>query len=163
MDAEIIELYSDADMERMRRRVRNGRRALLALAAAALAVCTGLALAANTLTAQRMELAAVAVSTLAGWIVIYGLLFVVVPTGRELAHAGMLRDEERQKAEGTITVTGERVIIRRSIAARRVEVRREDETVRLLVCESRARALAAAGATAVYTCHGYVAAYQVTV
>ena len=44
----------------------------------------------------------------------------------------------------------------------RVEVTGEDETQRLLVCDSRAGALAAANATVLYACHGYVAAYEVT-
>ena len=161
MDEKATELYTDADMARMDRRIKRWRRALWALAAGALAVCAGLAAAADTMNAQRMELAAIAVSTVAGWVVIYGGIFVLTPARRELAHAGMLRKEERQAVEGTVTVTDERFAIRKSVAVRRVEVRGEDETHRLLVCESRAKALAAAGTAVLYTCHGYVAAYKV--
>lgn len=161
MDAQIVELYTDADMERMDRRVRRWRIGLGALAAAALAVCVTLAATADTLTAQRMELAAVAVSTLAGWIVLYGAMFVVSPVRREMAHAAMLRREERQRFPGEIAVTGQRVAIRRSVVTRRVEVTGEEGVSRLLVSESQAAALAAARPIALYACHGYVAAYEV--
>ena len=160
MSETVTELYTDADMERMRQKGKIWQRALCILAGAALAVCVGLALLAGTESALRMELAAVAVSTVAGWIVIYGVLFVVTPLRRELAHAAMLRTEERQRVEGEAAVTDERFTIRKSVAVRRVEVRREgEEPVRLLVCASRAGALA--GASALYVCHGYVAAYEV--
>ena len=108
-----------------------------------------------------MELAVICVSTLAGWIVIYGRTFVVAAARRELAHAGMLRREARETARGAVTVTDERVVIRNSITARRVEVSADGRIRRLLVCESRADDLAAAGAAALYAAHGYVAAYEV--
>lgn len=163
MNGQVIELYTDADMDRLRRHIRRWRTALGLLAAAALAACLVLAGLTNTANAQRMELAAVAVSTLAGWVVLYGVIFVVSPARREMEHAAMLRREERQTAAGTVTVTDERFVIRKSVAVRRVEVRGEDETQRLLVCESRAKVLAAVGTAVLYTCHGYVAAYEVTV
>lgn len=161
MDEKIIELYSDADMARMERRIKRWRIALFTLSAVALAVCLVLISLTGTENAQRMELTVVAVSTVAGWIVIYGVLFVAAPARRELDHARMLRHEERQTVAGTVTVTGERFVIRKSVAVRRVEVREGDETHRLLVCESRAGALAAADAATLYVCHGYVAAYGV--
>lgn len=162
MNGNVTELYSDADMARMRRRIKRGQVFLLTLAAAALAVCLGLIAFTDTLNARRMELAVVAVSTIAGWVVIYGGVFVVTRARRELAHAEMLRKEERRKVEGTVTVTDERFTIRKSIPVRRVEVRGEDGTSRLLVCDSRAKALEAVGTAVLYTCHGYVAAYEVT-
>ena len=162
MNSRITELYSDADMARMRAHVRRWGRALLALAAGALAVCVTLVCLANTKNAQRMELATIIVSTVAGWIGIYCGVFIWARSRRELAHAEMLRGEERERVEGAVTVTDERFTIRRSVTVRRVIVRQGEETHRLLVCDSRAGALAAANASAVYTCHGYAAAYEVT-
>ena len=161
MEPQIVELYDDAAVTRLERRVRRWRWALRVLGAGALAVCVGLIARTGTANAARMELAVIGVSTLAGWIVIYCGVFVLTAARRELAHAGMLRREERETARGTVTVTGERVVIRNSITARRVEVSAEGKTHRLLVCESRAAALAAAGATALHAAHGYVAAYEV--
>ena len=112
--------------------------------------------------AARMELAVIGVSTLAGWIVIYCGMFTVAAARRELAHANMLHREARETVRGAVSVTDERVTIRQSITARRVEVAADGQTRRLLVCEARAAALAAAGASVLYTVHGYVAAYEVT-
>ena len=159
---EVVELFSDADLERLRRQIGRRRTFHMALAAVALATCVGLIAMTNTRNAARMELTAIIVSTVAGWIVIYGSVFTVRARARELRHAVMLRGEEREEARGDVVVTDERIAIRRSITARRVEVRGEGETRKLLVCESRAKALAAAGAKTLYTVHGYVAAYEVT-
>lgn len=160
MTGKIVELFPDADMERLARQIRRWRTALCILAAAALAACVCMAAAAGTANADRMEIAAIIVSTFAGWIVIYCAIFVVTARRRELAHAAMLRTEDRQRVEGTVAVTDERFTIRKSVAVRRVEVCGDEER-RLLVCDSRAAALAASGAVAVYTAHGYVAAYEV--
>lgn len=162
MKEEIVELYSDADLTRLQRQIRRRRILHAIIAVAALAVCVGLIARTGTRNAARMELATIAVSTVAGWIVIYGSVFVVTARARELRHAAMLHGEERQAVHGAVTVTDERVRITRSITARRVEVRGEKETQKLLVCEQRADALAAAGAHTLYAVHGYVAAYEVS-
>ena len=161
MSGRIVELFPDEVTDQLARQIKRWRTALAIVAAAALAACIGMAVATNTANAARMEPAAIAVSTVAGWIVLYGAIFVVAARQRELAHAGMLRAEERERTEGTVTVTDERFAIRKSVAVRRVEVRAGDEIHRFLVCDSRASTLAAAGASAVYTAHGYVAAYEV--
>lgn len=158
----IVELYSDADLAQMRQRIKRRRAAHLLVAAVALAACLTMIALTSTENAARMELAVIAVSTLAGWIVIYGSVFVVMAARRELRHATMLREEERQAVSGAVTVTDERVVIRRSIAARRVEVRDGEGTHRMLVCEMRAAEIAALGEATLYTVHGYVAAYEVT-
>lgn len=158
----MVELYSDAELARMAGEIRRRRVAHGLIAVAALAACLTMIGLTGTKNAARMETAVIAVSTLAGWAVIYGSVFGVVARKRELRHAAMLRTEEREEARGVVTVTDERVNIHKSITARRVEVRGEKGTSRLLVCESRAAGLAAAGAVAVYSVHGYVAAYEVS-
>lgn len=158
----MVELYSDAELARLGTQIRR-RRALHGLiAAAALAACIAMIACTSTRNAAQMEMATILVSTVAGWIIIYGSVFAVSARRRELRHATMLHEEAREEVRGAVTVTDERIAIRRSITARRVEVRGEGEVQRLLVCESRAAALAAAGASAVYTVHGYVAAYEVS-
>ena len=162
MEPRIVELYSDSAMTRLERRIMGWRILLWALSAGALAACLGMIARTGTANAARMELAVICVSTLTGWVVIYGGIFVVTAARRELAHAKMLRREERQAVSGAVTVTKERVAIRNSITARRVEVVTDGQTRRLLVCETRADALASAGAAVLYTAHSYVAAYEVT-
>ncbi len=159
-ETKITELYSEAEMARMRRRILCWQRFLTGLAAAALAACIGMILLTNTLNAQRMELTTVAVSTAAGWVELYCISFILVPARREMAHAAMLHTEERSSVAGEVILTEERVQIRNSITARRVEVRGESGTSRLLVCDSRATRLSSLGAAVLYTCHSYVAAYE---
>lgn len=161
MAGRIVELFCDDDMARLARQIKRWRTALAIVAAAGLAACVTMAAVTRTGNASQMELAVIAVSTVTGWLVLYGAIFVVAVRRREMAHGAMLRGEERERTAGTVTVTDERFTIRKSVAVRRVEVRDGDQTHRFLVCDSRAAALATAGASAVYTAHGYVAAYEV--
>lgn len=158
---QIIELYSETDMTRLRGRIKRWQTALWVFAACALAVCLRMIALTGTENAAQMEGAVIAVSTIAGWIVIYCSIFVVTAGRRELSHANMLRNEDRQIVRGSVAVTNERVSITRSITARRVEVSGDGEIRRLLVCENRADVLAAADTVVLYTAHGYVAAYEV--
>ena len=162
MAGQIIELYSEADMTRLSWQIKRWRIALWIFTACALAACLRMIALTGTENAARMEVMVIAVSTIAGWIVIYCSIFVVTARRRELSHANMLRSEDRQTVRGSVTVTNERLAIVRSITARRVEVSGDGEIHRLLVCENRADALAAAGEAILYTAHGYVAAYEVT-
>lgn len=161
MVQQIIELYSETDLTRLKRKIKRWRTALWILAVCALAVVLRLIALTSTGNAAQMEHAVIAVSTVAGWIVIYCSIFVVTAGQRELSHANMLRSEERQTVQGVVKVTDERVAITRSITARRVEVHDNGEPHLLLVSESRADALAAVGEAVLYTAHGYVAAYEV--
>lgn len=161
MKTEITELYGDADLTRLQQKIRRQSTVHILLAAAALAACLWMIARTGTANAARMEVAVILVSTVAGWVVLYGQLQVVAPCRRELRHARMLRGEERQAVTGAVTVTGEQVTIRRSITARRVEVRGEKENHRLLVCAARAASLEALRTATLYTVHGYVAAYEV--
>ncbi len=160
MEKEIIELYTDADMERMGLHVRRWRRILLAVAAVGLSVCIALAASTDTLNAPRMELATIAVSTVAGWFIIYKWVFTLSPARHELAHAEMLRREERERFEGTVKLTDEQFKIRKSVPVRRVIVTNGEVESRLLVCASRAEALEGLDEAVLYACHGYVAAYN---
>ena len=160
MDGPIVELYGEQELQRLRRRVKGWRAALCSLALAALAACVIMAALTRTANAARMELAVIIVSTVAGWLVIYFGIFAAAAGQHELSHAEMLGKEERTRIVGTPTVTEQRVVIRHSITARRVEVQGDGEVHRLLVCESRAKELAEAGAAVVYAAHGYVAAYE---
>lgn len=163
MPDNIVELYTDGDMEKMKRRIKSWETALFLMGAAALAACVTLAALTDTLNAAKMELACVLVSTLAGWLIIYFAVFKVAAGRRELRHAEMLRTEERERLEGAVTVTRERFRIRKSVPVRRVEVRPADgEPRRILVCESRARALEEANPAVLYAVHGYAAACEVT-
>ena len=161
MSRKIVELYSEEDMARLERRVRRHRTALIVLGAAALIACITLATLANIRNAGKLELAAVLVSTVAGWICIYDGVFTVSAGKKEIGHANMLRTEPRERIEGPVTVTDEGFRIRGSIAVRRVETAPETGARKVLVHEDRAKRLAELPVTAVYVAHGYVAAAEV--
>lgn len=155
-----VELYTDGDLDRLRKKIMAWTAAAAVVGLGGLAACVAMAALTTTATAGKMELGAVLTSTLAGWFVLYVWIFVILPARRDLAHGQMLREEEPERVEGTVALTGERVPIRRSITARRVEVRRGEDVRRFLVSESRAEKFAGANLSAVYVVHGYVAALE---
>lgn len=157
MPRNIMELYTEEDIALLERRVKRHRAALIVLAAAALIACIVLAALANARNAGKLELAAVLVSTVAGWICIYDGVFTVSAGKKEIGHANMLRSEPRERIDGPVTVTDERLRIRGSITVRRVET----GTQKALVHENRAKRLAELPAAALYVAHGYVAAVEV--
>ena len=160
MEDHIVELYGDADLQRLKYKVKGWSIGLTVLAAAALVVCAVMAAMTGTANAAQMELAVIIINIAVGWLVIYCGIFVAAAGRHELEHAKMLGKEERTRIVGTPIVTEQRVVIKRSITARRVEVQGDGEVHRLLVCESRAKTLAKSGAVALYAAHGYVAAYE---
>lgn len=161
MPQNIVELYTPEELARLTKRVKAHLTALIVLALAALAACIALAVAAGTGNAEKMELAAVIISTLAGWVCIYDGVFIVGAGRKELAHANMLRSEPRTRVEGAVTVTAERFRIRSSVSVCRVHIETPDGGQDALVQEGHTRLLKDPRITAVYTAHGYVAAVEV--
>lgn len=162
MDDAIVELYSDDDLKRLRQKIGRWCTAHGILAAAALVACLIMVANTGTANAARMEMACVIVSTVAGWVILYGQMFVVTPCRRELRHALMLREGERERVKGVLSVTDERIAIRGSITVRKAEMRLGEETCRVLVCESRAQMLAAMNPAVLYIVNGYAAALEVS-
>jgi len=157
----IVELYGAADLQRLENRIRRGRAAMLGLGVSALALLVALCCLTGTANARRMEAAAIAVSTVAGWILLYLRRFVVAEGRTELRHARMLGETEKEILRGRVTVTQERVRIPGSIRLRRVLVETEAGTRRVSVNETRAAVLAAAGKELeLHVANGYVAAYR---
>ncbi len=157
-----VELYTDADVRGLRRKIKGWTLALGLFSLLALGVCIALAALTTTGNAQRMELAAIAVSTVSGWIVLYCAIFTVGNARRELGHAGTLREGERERVEGRVRVTRRWLRIKKSITALAVDVETPEGVRSFWVSRSRAKRLSEAGPTALYICHGYVAAYEVT-
>lgn len=155
----ISEIFTDADTERLRKKIKLWIIALCIAAAAALAVCSVLAATVTTANAESSEFRTIIISTLSGWVIIYCAVFVVGSARRELAHSKTLSEGERERFEGKVTVTRERLRIKKSVCARGVEVETPSGTVHFWVVESKAAKLK--DARAVYAVHGYVAAYEV--
>ena len=162
-----IELYRPEDPERLKRRRRIWLTAVCAIAAGALIVCVLFCLLTRTANALRMELSAIAVFTVAGWVDIYLLTFRAAALGREEEHARRMLAGPRETVRGRTELAKQTIRIRKSIAVRAVTVREAGQTRRLFADAARADDLERALDGQERTCEldvvsGYVAAFRVT-
>lgn len=159
----LVELYTDEDVENLRRKIRRWRAVLCAISVLAMCMCVTFAASADTANAGTMEFAAVVTSIAAGWIVLYCAMFPAENARRELRHAGTLRDGKRERVEGKVTVTRRWLRIKKSITAREVVVETPEGRRQFWVVDSRAMRLSRDEPSAICISHGYVAAYEVSV
>lgn len=159
----ITELYRPEDLERLERKLKRSIRAALLLAAAALALCVFFCLRANTANALRMERMAIAVSTAAGWVVIWLAHHRIAELRRERKHAEMLMTGERSALEGELELSEERMRIRGSILFYPLKLRAADGTA------AAGKVIAACAPTLrrqngkrlrLYVVNGYAAAFE---
>ena len=114
-------LYTVEETAALRQKARRMRTLMLGIGLAGLAVCVTLCCFVNTAGAAALQIAVIAVSTLAGWAVI--LLWTVwyAPTKAQYEHMdGVLSAAERETYEGTLIVKKDLLHIPRSIWIRRV-------------------------------------------
>ena len=110
------EMYTPRDAEALRGKAGKAGRAAIILGALALVGCVALCLGIRTRNAPSRQAAAIALSALAGWAVLWMLEGVRTPALREAAHEeGVLR-EKAERHEGVIRPLGDRMVIPRSIA-----------------------------------------------
>ena len=157
------ELFGAGELARLRRRHKRWIIALTAVGAAALAACVTFCALTRTGNAARMELSAVAVSTAAGWFILYCARFVVRRDRGEIGHAHMLLTGERVPVTGFLELAPETVRIPGGVELRRVWVTDGDKPQRLSVLARKAAALEAVSGRRVtlYTVNGFAAAYEV--
>ena len=158
----IKELYDSRDLERLENKSKRAGRAAVAFSTVTLGICVLLCCLTTRANADVMEKAAIAVSALGGWIVIYLYNHPVKELRWELGHARMLLEEERSVLEGELQVSRERMRIRGSIRFYPLTLTENGETHRSKVIASRADALRAEEGKRVrlYVVNGYAAAYE---
>lgn len=161
-----VELYRPEDPDALNRKRRAWTAAVCALAAAALVVCVSFCLRAGAANAARMEAYAAAVSSVAGWVVIYLLAFRVAALRREEEHARRMLQGQRETVRGRASLAARETQIPRSIAVRSVTVEGGERTLHLLAAARRCAALERAlngGAAELEldVVGGYVAAFRV--
>ncbi len=157
-----MELYRPEDLGRLERQVKRAGGAAALLAGAALALCVLFCCLTNTANARAMEIAAISVSTLAGWVVIWTVHHRVIELRRERGHAEMLMTGERSTLEGVVEVSDERMRIRGSIRFYPLSVRGADGTAKSKVIAARAALLRAENGKRLrlYVVNGYAAAFE---
>lgn len=158
----IHDLYSRQELKRLDIKRKCAARAAVMIAAATLAVCVLLCCLTDTANAAVMEKAAVAVSALGGWIVIYLVNHPVRELRWELGHAEMLLGGERETIEGVLTLSKQRMRIRGSIRFYDLRLQDGEETRRGKVIASRAGVLRAEEGKRLrlYLVNGYAAAWE---
>ena len=161
MEGHVIGLYSDSDVEKLRKKIRLLSIGLAVFGAVSLAACVLLAALANTANAAKNERSAVLVAIISGWIIIYGVIYLVGGAKKELSHAKTLSDNIRERIAGNLALNGERMTIRNSVDVLGCEVSAEGEKRHFWVAASRAKKLGNARVCAVYAVHGYIAAIEV--
>lgn len=161
-----VELYRPEDVGTLKRKHDASLAAMWGIAAAALAACVLFCVFTNTANAARMELLAVAVFAVAGWVVIYLSTFTVAALKHEREHTARMLAGERTALRGQTSLAKETVRIRKSISVRRLTVVSGGEVRRLYVDACRARELDRALGGVEKLCEldvvgGYVAAFVV--
>ena len=137
----IQKLFRPEDLSRLENKIKRERAWIFGLAGATLALCVLCCCLTTTANAEQMELAAVSISTVGGWLVIYRRLFGLQETRYELQHAQYLSQEHEELLRGRLTITKERMRIKSSIRFRVLLLEGGGETRRLKVDESRVKAL----------------------
>ena len=158
----IHELYSPSELGRLEKKAKCAGLAAAVIAAATLTACVLLCCLTNLDNAAAMEKAAVAVSILGGWTVIYLYNNPVLDLRRELGHARMLLEGERETIEGVLELSKDRMRIRGSIRFYALTLTDGTETRKSKVIAGRAVQLRALSGRRVrlFTVNGYAAAYE---
>lgn len=158
----IHELYGRQDVERLEKKTKRAGRAAALIAAATLLICVLLCCLTDLDNAAVMEKAAVAVSVLGGWIVIYLHNFPVKELRAECRHAEMLLGDERETIEGVLTLSKQRMRIRGSIRFYDLRLQDGEESRHGKVIASRAGVLRAEEGKRLrlYLVNGYTAAWE---
>ena len=160
-----IELYDAKRIARLKAAKTVGIVLLVLIAGGALAACIVMLTKANSRNMLELWLRMGIVSGAAGCVSIYLLLYVVLRSGREAAHAERISAEEKERMEGVIEVGEKCISIPKSISVRKVTLTTEGEDgqeKRLLnVRAGGAKALEKIkGKAEVYAAHGYIAAVE---
>lgn len=157
----VTELYTPEALTRLERKNRIWAWIVCGFAALALAACVILCAGTTTANAAARELSVIAVSTVCGWIVIALTVNVLLRGRREAAHERNVLVGERQAHTGDVSVTDERVRIRKSITVRTVLLRDGESVRRFHVNEEKARALnGAPERLTVYTVNNYIVGFE---
>ena len=129
--------YRQEDLIRLENKFKRERVIVCALAAVTLALCVLFCCLADSRNAARMELYTVIASTLGGWLVIYRRLFCMQAAKHEREHAQHLLETELSSLRGRLTVTKERLRIKKSIRIRNLLLENGEGVHRLRVNETK--------------------------
>ena len=162
MESRVIELYSPAYLDRLRKLNKIRKNLLLILIIGGLAACIVLCTQVNTKNSLSMMFWVMGISTVTGWLAIYLYLFGYRASKREILHGENLSDGKRETVTGTVEYPKIAYRIQNSINVRKLKVETEKGPVTVNINSTRSRELQKAGKRLkLYLVHGYVTAYEV--
>ena len=116
-------LYTEDEKEALEQRARRFRKGMIAAAAGSFALCAALCFFVNTANAGALQIAVIALSTLAGWAVILLGALGYAPARAESTHmAGLLGNPERETFTGRLVINTAADHLPRSIWIRRAKL-----------------------------------------
>ncbi|MCR5809218.1 MAG: hypothetical protein K6G56_06605 [Clostridiales bacterium] len=161
MDKQIIELYEKDEPCLLEKRARIWRAVALGVAFLTLTVCVLLVININRFHFNKELAAAIAVCTVGGWTVISLMHFPAGDSHNEARHAKAILEAERETVPGKLTVTDERIYIKKAVTMRKVLVENGEEKKSLWINERKLGAVKGLETKTVYAANGFVAAVEV--
>jgi len=153
--------YTSQEAKRWQRRAKNCLIFSAALIVLALGACIVMCLMVTTANAQKLQLAAVSLFTLAGWTDILLFFFVYAPARAQAEHIGGMLTQEPLVHEGVLTLLPEVFRIPRSITVRKASLMTADGAISLSVSAALSRQLPQGKPLRVWTVRGFITAWEV--
>lgn len=162
MKTNIIELYGPDELAREKRRLLVWIVVLVLAAALVLAACIVLCTHVTQRNWQRMLTAVLLTSVLGGWTVLSLRIFVLDQIRFGEKHVAAIEEHraERERFEGTFTLTNERLLVKNGVSMQRVQSDNPKAGV-LQLYRRKVKRFDAARAAAVYVEFGFITAYEV--
>lgn len=158
---DIMELYRPEDLSRLTKQRKLWRVLLLTLTALALGVCVLLCARVNTRNAAKTERTVIAISILAGWVLITLRFELLVLARREAEHAAHMLAGPRERHCGVLGLTDDVVRIPGSVRVRRLTLQEGKDVRRLSVNVTKLKKLGALPRqVTVWTVHDFVVALE---
>ena len=161
MEKKTTELYSPDEPALLEKKARGFTALCVVIGALTLAGCIYICTKVDPVNVSRMLIAAFALSTLGGWIVISIAHFVVGEYKNAAKHCRAILDGEGETVEGRFAVEKEVIRIKHGVAMRTVRQEGAERAETLRIFTKKAKLFDAEKAVSVRKVLGFVAAYEV--
>ena len=160
----VIELYDRRHIEKLKRKKKVWTAAACIFSSAVLITCIVLCCLTGTANAKIMEPLVIGIFTIGGWITVYTVTYKICYTKYAFRHRETMLAGERTAVTGRVSVSDEKIRIKKSVPIRKVCIQAGDAVQRLSLDEALVPRLKAAAARydiiTLYVAHGYIVAYQ---
>ena len=156
-------IYTEAEIERQKKKASSASAFACALLGAALIVCIVLCTRVNTANARSLLFWTIGIFTLAGWIAIIVYSLIYRPCHAKAAHAEGLMKEKTQELAGQLERVSPPFHIPKSVTVRKVTIHTENGAQTLSILSDLAGLLPAPGSyLKIQTARSYIIAFEVS-